>query len=46
MTKVVKSWWFALMLLPWSNRASADWTKIDPTLALTEKDIYDHDEAG
>jgi hypothetical protein len=43
MTKVVKSWWFALMLLPWTNLASAN---IDPILALTEKDIYDHDEAG
>ena len=41
-TEVVKSWWFALMLSPWTNLASA---KIDPVLALTGKDIYDHDES-
>jgi hypothetical protein len=33
MTKVVKSWWFALMLLPSINPASANRTKVDPLLS-------------
>jgi hypothetical protein len=42
MTKAVKSWWFALMLLPYTDSTSTDWTTIDPILALTGKDIYNH----